>query len=429
MEQMLVTTSAAEFWSKEARSFLGPLLNLAGTYAASDQVSHLRFFEEHIAPCLGPQPAEPQVEYHASRALAGTRFEVSLNLTTRGKARVRYSFDLMRDGMGPDPFGEEKAREMLHHLCSATGGDARLMNHLMETLFLSPSETAALREKVKPQLHIPPAAIAFELEGPRQFMKVYIPVVRKTALGKPSVEIIMDALRGLEPLGYDLSYNMDLLDRYLTGCQGQVKPMMVGIDCLDPTTHRDSRVKVYVHTESKTFATARDVITLGGRLSDEFTLKKVDLLRSIWHLLLNEPNGGLDDNNGDGIDTWSKKERAPGTVFSGLLFTIDLAAGSGTPDIKTYVPVFQYAESTETVSRNTDAILKTLGHEWGQTGRFGEVTDAVLGGQKAYGQSYVTFTCTESKGVYLTSYFSRPILNREQVPQGQAGKDAYNVMK
>ncbi len=151
---------------------------------------------------------------------------------------------------------------------------------------------------------------------------------------------------------------------------------MVGIDCLDPTTHQDGRVKVYFHTGSNTFAAVRDVVTLGGRLDDEFTLKKVDLLRSVWHLLLNEHDGGLDEH--DKIDTWSKQERAPGTPFSGLLYSVDLAAGRGMPDIKTYVPVFQYAERSETVGRNTDAILRMLGHEWGRTGRFSEVTSAVL---------------------------------------------------
>ncbi len=220
----MAATPAAEFWSKHVRSILGPLLSSAGTYAASDQASHLRFLEEHVAPSLGPHPVEPQVEYLASPDLAGTRLEVSLNLSTRGKAKVRYNFDLLRDGIGSDPFGEDNAHETLHRLCSAVGGDARLMNRLMAAFFLSPSETAAWRDKVPPRMHIPPAILAFELEGPRQIMKTYIPVLRKSiATGRSAVDITLDALRGLEPLGYDMSHNVDLLGEYVSSLPYQPK--------------------------------------------------------------------------------------------------------------------------------------------------------------------------------------------------------------
>ncbi|KAI1140793.1 aromatic prenyltransferase [Hypoxylon sp. FL0543] len=371
----MATTSDQEFWSNHARSTLGPLLSLAGTYSASDQASHLQFFDEHVASRLGSQLIQPKLEYWASPDLAGTRFEVSLNLTTRGKPKVRLSFDLLRDGTSPDTFGENNAREMLHSLCSATGGDPRLMDHLMEAFWLSPSETEALRDKVRPHMQIPPACIAFELEGHRQILKAYIPVVRKAAaLGKPTAGLISNALRGLDPLGYDLSYNLDLLDEYLASRQDEANPVMIGIDCLDPKTNQGSRVKVYVHLKTCTFATARDVITLGGRLSGETIVKKLNNLRSIWHLLLNEPDGIPDDK----LDTWSKQERAPGAAFSGVLFSVDLAAGKKMPDIKIYVPVFQYAEHTETSYKNSNAVLKAVGHEWGQTGRFDEVATAVL---------------------------------------------------
>ncbi|KAI0885910.1 aromatic prenyltransferase [Annulohypoxylon maeteangense] len=416
--------SAAESWSKHARPILGGLLGSTGTYTTSEQASHLQFFDEHVAGCLGPEPVESKVKYLASPDLAGTRFEVSLNLSTRGKAKVRYNFDLMRDGAGPDPFGENNAREMLHRLCTATGADTKLMDHLMEALFLSQSETETLRNKIEASLHIPPAIIAFELEGSQQILKAYFGVIRKTVTGKSPVDITMNALRDIEPLGYDLSYNLDLLQEYLTTCQGKVNPIMVGIDCLDPKIHQGSRVKVYVHTQSKTFEAVRDVVTLGGRLSDESTLKKVDLLRSVWHLLLGEPDG-VPDNE---IDTWSKKERAPGTCFSGLFFSIDLAAGKRMPDIKTYVPTFQYAEDTDTAFRNTNAALKTLGHEWGQTGRFYEVTNSVLGQQKAHGQSCLCFSYTESKGVYLTSYFGMPIFNSGKASEYGTDSDAYKIL-
>ncbi|OTA98390.1 hypothetical protein M426DRAFT_17453 [Hypoxylon sp. CI-4A] len=241
----------------------------------------------------------------------------------------------------------------------------------MQAFFLSPSETETLQDKVRPQMQIPPACIAFELEGQKQILKAYFPVVRKAAtLGQSTVGITLSALRDLEPLGYDTSYNLDLHD----DCDGKATPIMVGIDCLNPKANQGSRVEVYIHSKTCTFAAARDIITLGGRLNGEFVLKKVVILQSIWHLLLNEPDS-IPDNE---IDYWTRKERAPGAVFSGVLFSVDLAAGEKIPDIKTYLPVFQYAKRIKTVFRNTNAVLNAVGHDWGRTGRFHEVAMDVL---------------------------------------------------
>ncbi|KAI1452820.1 aromatic prenyltransferase [Annulohypoxylon moriforme] len=415
---------AAEAWSKHAHSTLGLMLSSTGTYAASVQASYLQFFDEHVAARLRPAPVGPKVKYPESPDFVGIHFEVSLNLTARGEAKVRYNFDLKRDIAGPDSFGENSAREVLHYLCSATGGDPKLMDRLMDAFFLSESETAALRDKVPPLMHIPAATIGFELGRSQQTMKAYLPIIKKTIMGQSPVVLTNNALRDLEPLGYDLSHNATLLIEYLTSRQDKVMPIMFGIDCLDPKVHQGSRVKVYLKAESNTFAMARDVMTLGGRLSDETTVKKVDLLRSIWHLLYNEPNGIPDDE----IDTWSKPMRTASSAFRGFLFSVDLAAGRKKPDIKTYVPVFQYAENNETVLRNTNAALKMLNHEWGQSGRYYEVNNAVFGQQNAHVMSYAAFSYSESKGMYLNSYFSMPILNAEKAYDFEVVADAGNIM-
>jgi DMATS type aromatic prenyltransferase len=66
---------------------------------------------------------------------------------------------------------------------------------------------------------------------------------------------------------------------------------LVGIDCVDPKTRKDARVKCYIHTSGNSFAVVRDVLTLGGRLTDETSLKRVEILKTIWPMLINEPEG------------------------------------------------------------------------------------------------------------------------------------------
>jgi DMATS type aromatic prenyltransferase len=162
-------------------------------------------------------------------------------------------------------------------------------------------------------------------------------------------------------------------NRYLANCQNDAMLMLVGIDCVDPITHKDARVKCYLHTSSNAFDVVRDVLTLGGRLNDETAHKRVDILRSIWPLLLNEPEG---PHTAD--DAWSKPERINRTGYSGIQYTIEITPGKEIPDTKIYVPLFQYTDSAEVAEKNFETVLKELDNEWGHTGRYREAMETVL---------------------------------------------------
>lgn len=139
------------------------------------------------------------------------------------------------------------------------------------------------------------------------------------------------------------------------------------MDCVDP---KDARIKIYMNIRSNSWNNVVDVMTLGGRLNDEHTLKGIEILKGLYHLLRDEPEGHDDD--------WSKTEHITGIPFSGLQFSVELTASKAIPEVKLYVPMFQYAETTTKALENFETVLKKLDHEWGHTERYTSTMKQIL---------------------------------------------------
>ncbi|KAL2803102.1 aromatic prenyltransferase [Aspergillus granulosus] len=380
---------ATEYWSRHLRSVLAPLFAAAGTYSPADQESHLAFIDEHIAPNLGPLPWEPHGPYSTPSSLVGSPFDPSINIVSSGMAKVRFDFDVISppNRTGPDPFAEKSAREILHHLADLVGADTQWMDSLMDALYLTPDEAEVAITKMPPGVAIPPSSVGFDFDGPERTLKFYIPCVRKALATGQGVSVLMlKTLRGLEPLGSELVPALDLITSYLSTCTNDAMLPLVGIDCLDPRTHKNARVKCYLHTSNNSFAVVRDVLTLGGRLNDAISLKRVETLKSIWPFLINELEGPQSD-----------------------AYTIEITPGQAIPDTKVYVPLFQYTDSSGVAERNFESALKKLGNDWGVSGKYRRVMQGIFKDVENYGQTYASFSYTEAKGVYTTSYVAMPI--------------------
>lgn len=127
-----------------------------------------------------------------------------------------------------------------------------------------------------------------------------------------------------------------------------------------------------MQSPDNSWAAVRDVMTLGGRLDDAASLKRVELLKSVWHLFRNEPEGAHNDD-----ENWSKPYRLQGTHLSGLQFSLEIKPGNDPPETKIYIPVFQFAESTKAAEKNVQSVLDKLGHNWGQ-GKYSSCMEQTL---------------------------------------------------
>lgn len=390
--QQGINIPTVEYWKQYIRSIMVPLLRGAGSYTPAEQDAHLQFMDELIAPNLGPLPTERHAPYTPPASLVGSPFDPSLNMAASGKAKVRFDFDIVGPAQrtGLDPFAEHAAKEMALHIASKTGANTQWMKKLISAIFLSPEETQLAVARMPADNDVPPLSIGFDFEGGERLMKIYLPAVRKAvATGGFTREILLQAARSLKPVGDGLTPGLDLLEEYVnSSCshssslqpiysylksnQSDAKLMLLGIDCLDPVAHPETRVKCYLHTPSNAFDVARDVLTLGGRLDDETARTRIELLRPIWSFLRNE----RDDTPMD--DNWSKPDRIKQTAYFGLMFTIEITPGQAIPDTKVYVPVAQYGESTEEIERNLELMLQKLGNVWGLTGRYRETMQSIL---------------------------------------------------
>lgn len=208
---------AYQYWRQYVRSVMAPLLQAAGSYTLADQESHLQFMDELIAPNLGPLPSEPHAPYTPPASLVGSPFDPSLSMTASGIAKVRFDFDIVAPAQrtGPDPFAENTAREIALHIASRTQSDTRWLKNLIDSLFLSPEETETVAVGMPADIAVPPLSVGFDFDGSRRTMKCYVPAVRKSvATRQSSTDIILRALRGLEPMGDLLAPSLDLLAEY-----------------------------------------------------------------------------------------------------------------------------------------------------------------------------------------------------------------------
>ncbi|KAK4041317.1 tryptophan dimethylallyltransferase-domain-containing protein [Parachaetomium inaequale] len=359
--------TAHEFWSEYLCSIIHPLLQASGSYTAEQQLAQLRFLVDHVAPTLGPLPSEPRATY--TQTYVDSPFEPSLNLTANGKVKVRYGLEVVKPASGPDgpdPFGEHRAREVLLQLAKASGADTQWLNSAMEQFFMTPEETENMRGKLPS--FMPSSLLAFDLDGNKTMMKLYVIAMRKAiASGSTSSnQFTLDALRRMQPYGEKLGPGLDVIS-------------------------------------DNSFAVASDVMTLGGRLTDETTLKRVEILRTLWPLLRNEKPGEGPDPSDAAWDAWEKPERITGTPLSGLQYNVELNPSKPGLEMKSYVPLFQHNASAQESEANMERILRKLEHEWGSNGKYSAAIKAAYGKDRV-SPTFVSFSYSKSKGPYMSSY-------------------------
>ena len=142
------------------------------------------------------------------------------------------------------------------------------------------------------------------------------------------------------------------------------------MDCVDPTKEK-ARIKVYSRNKSIAFSAVREAMTLGGRVTDPVTLKGLDELRSVWHLMLDEPDGIQDDD-------WDKPSKDPTSGYSGLAFSVEIAPGETRPETKIYVPTWLYARNDAAVFNNLEKLFKQRGWLKGDESKYRRCAENAL---------------------------------------------------
>lgn len=344
------------FWSNHSLHVFSSLLKNSGAYTQEEQVSHLHFFKDLIIPNLGPRPTQPN---HAYELVThnGSPLEFSLNFSNASASpAVRFSYE---------PKGSAD------HISKPLGAYMHWFEQLRAEFGPSAEEKKILSAALPHFTQIPDQLLAVDFKGNgKREMKAYIgPGIKEMTAGIEPNRASIDAIKRLEPGGEGFAPALDIFEEYRATRERPAKITMLGVDCIAPEA--GARIKMYTRTETNSFESIQDQVTLGGRRNDETTLEGLRILREVWGLLLNEPDTTIDDS-------FAKAERNPPSMHSGLMISWELQLGKDIPEPKVYVPLWQFSDSNRTISANIESIFKKWGWTWGTESKFSAAIEDAL---------------------------------------------------
>nr|Q15FB3.1 RecName: Full=Indole diterpene prenyltransferase ltmF; AltName: Full=Lolitrem B biosynthesis cluster 2 protein F [Epichloe festucae var. lolii]ABF20224.1 aromatic prenyl transferase [Epichloe festucae var. lolii]AGN73079.1 aromatic prenyl transferase [Epichloe hybrida]AVA32104.1 IdtF [Epichloe hybrida] len=412
------------YWKNHCIKQLESLLCATDSYCTADKAAQLRILSELVLPNLGPRPSNATGPSYLTRS--GSPIMLSLN-TTSSKNCVRYCWEILgaTGASNDDPLAVQVAKDVVASLSATFRLSTKWSETLLSNFAVTPDQARQVINMLPEWIQgfvpegmecdfpkrIPFAMTSFDLNGSNVAMKLYVnPRVKEILTGTPSSDLVWEFLRNLTPEMKPRA--VDLLERFITDNSGPSAIELVGIDCVDDAHLSNARVKLYVHTMSSSFNTVKNYVTLGGAIWDEQTQKGLGILQSIWHLLLQEPEG-ISDNGFD------KPVNDSSMLCQKLYFSFELRPGTDFPQVKTYVPTWNYLRTDGETIQNYEAIFRACDHPWGEDRTYGKIFQDAFGpateSRKKPIHCDASFLFTEETGVYQTLYFSPPIEGETEV--------------
>ncbi|KAI6622352.1 hypothetical protein MCOR07_004437 [Pyricularia oryzae] len=385
------SVSGADLWLMVCKPALAGLLDHAGTYTAQEKEQQLAFFKKHVAPWLGSQPlSDGSCAVNPIDAISP--LEASLNLRSTGKPIVRYQFEPLRatregHDVLENKFGLDSVKKLLSEIePEIQDVDLGWAEQFCQALFPSSmEEMKRVLERSRTELPAPldhalTFNMALDLKGGGRHLKVYMfPMAKNLATGRErdARDAGLDAVRGLKPYG----------DR-LAPC-GRLPRRLLG--------------QIYAHlSERNSWQVVRDIVTFGGKATDPERLQSLDVLHSIWDLLRNEHDGGRDD--------FDKPLRHPSSFLGSVMFSFEIIPGRHVPEVKVYLPMWQYAPSDGHIAKNLVTVFNKLG--WNQAAKDymsslrRTFPGADLDSSSSVVHSNVSFAFSAKTGPYMSVYYA-----------------------
>ncbi|KAL4903335.1 hypothetical protein BDW74DRAFT_179754 [Aspergillus multicolor] len=332
----------ATYWWQTSGRFLAALLEDAG-YIRTAQHKILMFFSATITPFMGPARTtrDDSPQWRSFMTDDHHPIELSWDFGTGGKApTIRFSIEPLGidAGTSSDPHNEharsdflevlirelpdmdlETFRHFEHELISRNPVDVNVLQEIQghpSTIFFG---FDLIRDKIRTKAYFFPGLKAKEED--RTNLQVVASVIATAPGCSPgqlnALRTFEDFVREHDAATPEFSLEIDML----------------AIDLVPPT---ESRVKIYFRTRDTSFASVRQMMTLGQRLP------RVEFgkLHRFWDALLDQA-GAPDDQPLSGADVSHRT--------AGLIYNVEIRSGSVHPKVKIYIPVRHYARSDEAV--------------------------------------------------------------------------------
>ncbi|KAJ4422310.1 hypothetical protein N0V82_003066 [Gnomoniopsis sp. IMI 355080] len=191
-----------------------------------------------------------------------------------------------------------------------------------------------------------------DCDGPSRKLKTYLNLPKMSDTGISRNSFVLDTIRNLKNEAHhiDLAPALDLLEDYLVTPDGSrlfLHP--IGMDCPDSSSNKAARIKIYALLPlCNSWSMVKSVHTFGGKLTlDQGRKANLEKLRSIWNLLRGEPQELRTED-----EDFDKPPRYPKHFVNGLIFSFELISGQDVPEVKTYVPPYQYSPTDRHIASN-----------------------------------------------------------------------------
>ncbi|KAK7937316.1 uncharacterized protein PG986_014184 [Apiospora aurea] len=384
-----------DFWWQLTGRHLAVMLDSAG-YPVERQYEALMFHYNWAIPYMGPAPGPNGVipgKWKSLLQADGTPLEYSWKWPSSRAGdhpEIRYAMEPIGcyAGTGLDPLNQQATRELLHRLGQAIPSvNLAWSNHFFATLFDHDVAELAAEGAAGADLSTSTGfGVDFGKDGPG--IKTYF---QGRKLGQTGFMPLAEWVGAIKPLltqdvsvapGKDGGSNGGhgdgslgaLLHFVASHPEGApLNPFSLAVDCVRP---EKSRMKLYMNTPHTSFASVRDIMTLGGRISGDVVESQLRDLRELIRAVLDLPEGFPDDaeteqayfkeslsaatasapivgeygSNGPSTPTNGKKKEngtppTPPPHNPGFVYFFDVSDGRQFPEIKLNIPLRSYGHN------------------------------------------------------------------------------------
>ncbi|KAI0199299.1 dimethylallyl tryptophan synthase GliD1 [Astrocystis sublimbata] len=344
----------SDYWWKLTGEHLARMLEAAG-YTTERQYSALLFHYHLIVPYLGPKPrADGTLQWPSLLGVEGSPIEYSWKWNTPTKGPdVRYTMEPINQftGTAMDPLNQAPSKEMLHRISQIVPTvDLTWVNHFLATLF--DHDVSKYVKEAEEGAHFSSTILHAAEFLPRGLsLKTYfLPRKLGQTEGQISLAQWEESLAKLDPN----NPAREALNKFLEeNPEGKLlSPFMLAVDDVVPAK---SRLKFYFQTPHTSFASVREIMTLGGRIS--VPENAMQDFRSLIAAIT-----GIGDDFPENEEVPCAAEYNPAAkdnfvelpiLLSGYLYYVDIAPGAAFPDVKLYSPVRRYGRDDWSLAQAT----------------------------------------------------------------------------
>ena len=277
---------------------LGPVAGISMSrtgYSIAAQYKNLLLLYSTLIPSLGPftAPNQNSRTWVDCMANADGPLDVSVNYQQNSKCTFRMTIEPVGVDAGTpnDPVNELAAKQLLKNLDRAQPGlDLTWFKHF-EQLMVKNSDARQHWDSVGPIGCRSQHVVGVDLHDGSFTTKVYVSTLLNSAVtGQNFIGVMFGSLRMLSEK-MKLRLQLGVVEEYLKCKDGVLgEKTYVSFDCKSPT---ESRIKIYSAMWVDSLEEARDLWTLGGRLTGPLIEEGFAVVEQAWNLLLPRrlPNG------------------------------------------------------------------------------------------------------------------------------------------